>query len=103
MKEIKEVAAFINDEVDGVLEYAKAAVAWRLMRPQLAETYYKLANVEYQHVNMLHDQAAKLVKEAEGMGVEYPQAMRDKWDEEHKASIAKMAEAKTYLSMYKGA
>lgn len=101
MKEIKELAAFINEEVDGVLGYAKEAVAYRLLRPPLAETYYKIAQQEYQHVTMLHEQAAKLVKEAEASGVKYPKAMRDKWDETHKTAIDKMAEAKTYLAMYK--
>lgn len=44
---------------------------------------------------------AKIVKEAEATQAEVPPAMRQKWDEEHKAIIAKMAEAKTYLGMYK--
>lgn len=101
MREIKEIAAFIDDEVEGVLEYAKAAVYYKDARPTLAAVYSKLANVEAGHVTMLHSEAAKLVKEAEDKGVDYPKAMRDKWDEEHKASIAKMAEARTYMGMYK--
>lgn len=101
MREIKEIAAFIDDEVDGVLEYAKAAAFYKDSRPTLAAVYLQLASVEYGHVTKLHAEAAKLVKEAEESGREYPQSMRDKWDEAHKASIAKMAEAKVYLGMGK--
>lgn len=101
MREIKEIAAFIEDEVDGVLEYAKTAVAYKDTRPGLSGLYGKLANTELQHVQMLHAEAAKLVNEAENKAIEYPQAMRDKWDKQHKKSIEKMAEAKTYLNMLK--
>lgn len=49
----------------------------------------------------LHAEATKLVQEAENKAVEYPQAMRDKWDAQHKAAIEKTVEAKTYLGMFK--
>lgn len=101
MREIKEIAAFIDDEVEGALEYAKAAAFYKDTRPALASIYMQLATTEYGHVTKLHTEAAKLVKEAETKGVEYPQAMKDKWDEMHKASIAKMAEAKTYMGLGK--
>lgn len=101
MREIKEVAKFINDEVDGVLEYAKAAVFYKDTRPSLAAVYNKLATTEYQHVQTLHAEAAKLVAEAENKMVEPPPEMKAKWEEQHKASIAKMAEAKTYIGMFK--
>lgn len=101
MREIKEIAELINDEVDGVTEYAKLAVYYKDARPQLAALYNQLANTEYQHVQKLHAMAAELVKEAESKGTEYPQAMKDKWDMEHKESVGKMAVAKTFMGMYK--
>lgn len=101
MRVIKELAEQIADEVEGVTEYAKAALTYKVERPALADVYYRIANAEYNHVAMLHDQVAKIVKEAEASGTEVPPAMRQKWDDGHKAIIAKMAEAKTYLSMYK--
>lgn len=101
MRVIKELAEQITDEVDGVTEYAKAALTYKVERPQLADVYYRLANTEYNHVTMLHDQVAKIVKETEATNPDVPPAMRQKWDDDHKAIIAKMAEAKTYLGMYK--
>lgn len=105
MKEIKEIAAFINDEVEGVLEYAKAAVFYKETRPSLANAYNKLATVELQHVQQLHVEATKLIREADAKAtanhIEYPKAMRDKWDEQHKIAVDKMAQARTYLGMFK--
>lgn len=101
MRIIKELAEQITDEVEGVTEYAKSAITYKTERPALADVYYRLANTEYQHVNLLHEQVAKIVKETEATAKEVPPAMRQKWDEQHKAIIAKMAEAKTYLGMYK--
>lgn len=101
MREIKEMAEFIDDEVEGVLGYAKAAVFYKETRPTLATMYYKIASTEYQHVQMLHTEVANLIKEAENKMVDPPPEMRDKWDKQHKAAIKKMAEAKTYLAMFK--
>lgn len=101
MREIKEVAGFINDEVDGVLEYAKAAVFYKDKWPTLAATYNKLATTELQHVQLLHAEAAKLIQSAENKNIQYPQSMRDTWDKQHKEAIEKMAEAKKYLDMFK--
>lgn len=101
MRLIKHMAEQIEDEVCGVTEYAKDALEYKYSRPQLAEMYYKLANTEYSHVTMLHEAVVKIVEEANTKGVEVPQKMKDKWDEEHKEIIEKMAEAKLYLGMYR--
>lgn len=100
MRVIKELAGQIENEIDGVTDYAKAALTYKAERPQLADTYYRLANTEYGHVEMLHDQVVKIAAEADASGREVPPAMREKWDEQHRQIIAKMAEAKTYLGMY---
>lgn len=41
------------------------------------------------------------IKQTDATNQDVPPAMRQKWDDEHKAIIAKMAEAKTYLNMYR--
>ena len=61
----------------------------------------RLADTEYSHVTMPHDRVAKIVKETEATNPDVPPAMRQKWDAGHKAVIEKMAEAETYLGMYK--
>lgn len=101
MREIKEISEFINDEVDGVLEYAKAAVFYKDKYPTLASTYNKLATTELQHVQLLHAEATKLIQTAENKAIEYPGWMRDKWERQHKKVIDKMVKARTYLDMFK--
>lgn len=101
MREIKELATFITDEVNGALEYAKCAVYYKNTRPDMASLLYSLATTEAQHAQKLHTEVAKLITEAERHS-NYPQEMHDKWDKMHKASMKKLAKANTYLAMYKG-
>lgn len=102
MRLIKRMGEQIEDEIGGVIEYAKDALEYKYSRPQLAEMYYKLANTEYGHVSTLHEAVVKLTEEANNKGLAVPQAMIDKWDEKHRCIIEKMAEGKLYLDMYRG-
>lgn len=101
MRLIKHLSEQIEDEVCGVIEYAKDALEYKSTRPQLADMYYKLAVTENNHVTMLHDAVVKIVEEAQNKNVEVPQFMLNKWEAKHRKMIEKMAEAKVYLSMYK--
>lgn len=101
MRVIKHLCEQIEEEVDGVIEYAKDALEYKHVKPQLAEVYYKLSNTEHSHVTMLHEQVVKMVEEAKRDSKEPPAFMLEKWEKFHKEIIAKMAEAKTYLSLYK--
>lgn len=101
MRLIKHLSEQIEDEICGVIEYAKDALEYKSTRPQLADTYYKLAVTENNHVTMLHDAVVKIVEEAQNKNVEIPPFMLNKWESKHRKMIEKMAEAKVYLSMYK--
>lgn len=101
MKLIKHLSEQIEDEVCGAIDYAKDALEYKYSRPQLADLYYKLANVELDHVNSLHEAVVKIVEEAKTKNVEVPAFMMEKWDKEHKEMIDKMAEAKIFIGMYK--
>lgn len=101
MRLIKHMAEQLEDEVCGAIEYAKDALEYKFSRPQLAELYYKLANVELTHVNELHEAVLKIVEEAKGKNITVPQEMMEKWECKHRKLIDKMAEAKIYIGMYK--
>lgn len=101
MRLIKHMGEQIEDEISGVIEYAKDALEYKYSRSQLAEMYYKLANTEYGHVNTLHEAVVKITEEAKGKNAAVPQAMLDKWDEKHRHLIELMAEGKIYLDMYR--
>ena len=66
-----------------------------------AKTYYELAKTEYGHVEKLHALVVKKVDEAKSLSIQPTEQMLAKWDELHKKMIAKTAEAKTYLDMWK--
>lgn len=101
MRIIKHLAEQIQDEVSGAEEYAKDALEYQLTDPELSKLYLELAKTEYSHVQKLHEQAVRKIKEAEERGVEPPQAMINRWDEIHSQMIEQMAQAKTYIDMYR--
>lgn len=101
MRIIKKMAEQICDEVDGVLEYAKDALEYKKTRPDLAETYHRIAIQEIQHADLLHAKIVQIVQEAESMnGGDYVVEMKDKWEELHRDIVSKMAKAKMYNSLY---
>lgn len=101
MRIIKHLADQISDEVDGMLEYAKDALEWRYADPELSKAYYEMAKQEHGHVERLHQLVARKIKEAETLQIEPSEQMLAAWEKTHKDLIARTAEAKTYLDMYK--
>lgn len=101
MRIIKKMAEQIGNEVDGVLEYAMDALEYKKTRPDLAETYHRIAIQEIQHADLLHAKLVQIVQEAESMnGGDYVVEMKDKWEELHRDIVSKMAKAKMYNSLY---
>lgn len=69
----------------------------------LAENYAKMAEAELGHVNALHAQAVRVIKDWRTYsGKEPPAAMQAVFDYEHDNMIEKVARIKTLLSMYRG-
>lgn len=101
MKLIKHLAEQIKEESEGVINYATDALEYKAKKPELAALYYELANVEYGHVQKLHDQVVKEIELVKASGVEIPDVMFCLWDDAHKELIKSMAEAKVVLDMYK--
>lgn len=101
MRIIKHLADQIADEVDGMCKYAKDALEYRYTDPELSKVYFELAKVEYGHVDRLHAQVARKIEEAKKSEIQPSEKMLAKWDQIHRDLIAKTAEAKTYLDMYK--
>lgn len=103
MKIIKHLVEDINEELEGAEHYAKLATQHKDDDRALADVYAKLAGVELEHVNTLHGQVVRIIKEWKATsGKEPPAAMQVIWDYEHERSIDKAAKIKTLLDMYKG-
>lgn len=104
MKIIKCLVEDIQDELEGAEHYAKLATQHRDDDRELAEVYYRLANTELEHVNTLHSQVVRIIKEWKATsGEETPASMQAVWDWEHDKMLDTTARIKTMLAMYKGA
>ena len=101
MKVIKTLVEDIRDEMEGAEHYAKLATQYKDEDRLLAENYAKLAEIELGHVNSLHDQAVRLIKEQKAAGVETPVSMQAVWDWEHEKMVDEVAKIKMLLSSYR--
>ena len=104
MKVIKCLVEDIREELEGAEHYAKLATQYKDEDRDLADVYAKLANVELEHVNVLHSQVVRIIKEWKSKhSEEVPAAMQAVWSWEHEKSLDTSARIKTMLEMYRGA
>lgn len=101
MKIIAELVSCIHGEIEGAEDYAKKAVQYKDTYKYLADNYAKMAEAELGHVNSLHEQAVRIIKDYRAAGNEPPAAMQTVWDYEHEQQIDKVASVKMLLSMYR--
>ena len=64
MKIIKKLSKQLIDEVEGSEEYAKDALEYKGIDPELSRMYAELSKVEYGHVQRLHDAVTRKIKQA---------------------------------------
>lgn len=104
MKIIKNLVEDIKEELEGAEHYAKLATQYKDEDRALADVYAKLAGVELDHVDALHGQAVRLIKDYKATsGKETPAPMQAVWDWEHGKMVDTTARIKTMLEMYRGA
>lgn len=103
MKIIKHLVEDIQEEMEGAEHYAKLATQYKEDDRALADVYAKLASVELDHVDALHEQVVRIIKDWKATsGKETPAPMQAVWDYEHERSTDKAAKVRTLLNMYKG-
>ena len=100
MRIIKKLADQMVDEVAGMTEYIKEAIDLKAVDPELSKMYYEMAKDEQRHMEKLHDQAEKKIKETRDKFGEPPQKMLNKWEDLHRKLIADAAEARMYMELY---
>lgn len=98
MKVIKNLVSDIREEMEGAEHYAKLATQYKDDDRQLADMYYKMSTVEVDHVNALHEQAVRLIKESKTPA---PAPMQAVWDWEHEKMIDTIARIRAMLDTYK--
>lgn len=98
MKEIKILAGHIREELHDAENYAKLALRYKDDDRSLSQAFEKLAGQELDHADILHAQAARLIKEKREAGETPPAAMSAVWSWEHENMVDCVARIKLLLS-----
>lgn len=101
MQIIKTLSTQIEEEIRNAKSYGLQAKAFKGEYPELASTYYKLAEEEMEHVNKLHEAVAVLIRQYRDKNGEPPANMMAVYDYLHERHVESAAEARSVLDMYK--
>lgn len=101
MKKIAEISEDIGEELQGAEHYAKCATKYKYDDKPLAEMYYGLALTELSHVDTLHAQVARIIKESRAAGDVPPQGMMEVYDFIHGKQIDTASRVRALLDAYK--
>lgn len=101
MKIIEKLCDMIEDELDDAEKYARCALEKKDEYPQLAETFYKIANEEMVHMGLLHTHVVNLISDYRKTKGEPPEAMKTVYDILHRKHIEHAATVKGMLALYK--
>ena len=101
MKIIEKLSDKIADEIASAECYAKCALEYKEERPQLAETFYRIANEKMNHMGLLHTQVATIIDEYRKSKGEPPQGMQTLYEILHRKHIEQAAAVKGMLALYK--
>ena len=102
MKIIETLIDRMNEELEGLEDYADEALKLKAEYPSLANTLFVIAGDERKHYNMLHAEVAKLIAEYRDKHGEPPAAMSAVYDYIHKKNIDHMARIEKKLDMFAG-
>ena len=96
MKIIMRLSDMIDEEIDDALKYAKCAMEHD-DDPELARTFTLLANEELNHMNLLHNQVARIIKLKRERDGEPPAPMMAVYEYVHQKQIDKVADVRSLL------
>lgn len=101
MKMIKSLSDYIHEEIHDGEKYIKKALAIREEFPEVAETLNMLSIEEMKHMQILHNQVAKIIENYRKTEGEPPAAMMAVYDYLHEKFIDEAKEVKMLQQMYK--
>lgn len=102
MKLIEKLSEMIEEEIEDAEKYAKCALKYKDTDSALAKTFYDLSTDEMRHMNLLHDEVARIITQYRKEKGEPPAAMLAVYDYLHGKQIEKAKEVKDYQAMYRG-
>ena len=101
MKIIKILSKKIEEELHDAKSYVTMAIEYKEERPELSRTLYNISAQEMEHMNMLHNEVAEIIRKYRETNGEPPADMIAVYEYLHKEQIEKALEVKTLQTMYK--
>ena len=101
MKEIKKLEDQIGEELHDAKKYIKCALKNKDENKKLADLYYKLANEEMNHMELLHNMVVNIIDDYRDEHGEPPAEMMAVYNYIHEKHIDKAKDVKMLISMYK--
>lgn len=101
MKVIKKLSGMIDDEIADVKKYSKCALMYKDEHPQLAADLNAISIDEAKHMEILHNDVVKIIKEYREKNGEPPASMLEVYEYLHNKHIDDFNEAKRYQDEYK--
>lgn len=101
MKIIKILSKKIEEEIGDAKSYAKMALEYRESYPELSRTLYQISLQEMDHMNLLHNEVAEIIRKYREQNGEPPADMMAIYNYLHEEQIERATEVKTMQGMYK--
>jgi len=101
MKKIEKISNRIEEKIKSAESYARDALACKEEDPILADTYFKIANDEMEHMNVLHTQVTNIISSYRKEVGDPPKEMLLLYDILHKKHIENAAVVKGMFALYK--
>lgn len=102
MKLIEKLSEMIEEEIEDAEKYAKCALKYKDIDSVLAKTFFDLSTDEMRHMNLLHEEVARIIAQYRKEHGEPPTAMQSVYDYLHEKQIEKAKDVRDYQAMYRG-
>lgn len=98
MKIIEKLSDMIEEEISDAWKYARCYQQYREEEPELARTFSQLSLEELTHVDRLHAQVVRLIKDYRDKNGDPPEHMMFIYNYLHDRHIQKVTEIRTVLA-----
>lgn len=100
MKEIKEIAGFIRDELESAEEFAWEAAKHKAEKPEISSVYQRMATSKMENAEVLYKHGNNMLEEMKRRGDPDMHACHAIWEFAHEGMLKEMADVKHMLEVY---
>lgn len=97
MKVIQKLSEMIAEETADARKYARCAKSYKDEDPELARTFTQLANEELSHMERLHTQVVRIIRQYREQHGDPPREMLAVYEYLHQKNIDEVAEVRMLL------